>query len=223
MVERDSLEPELAEHRASSVSDTRIKVCGVTRVEDAVFAVEAGATLIGLNFVPASPRCVSVEVARKLVTAINGRAEVVGVVANLEPTQLLSLRQAAQLDTLQLHGDELPESLEGLSVNDYKAVRISDAKDVELARRYPGHRILVDAKVPGVLGGSGHVFDWHLVAELAKERQLLLAGGLTPDNVGVAVSQVHPWAVDVASGVESAPGLKSPEKVLSFIRRTLGH
>lgn len=204
------------------MTDIHVKVCGITRVEDAVMAVEAGVTLIGLNFVPASPRYVSAESARKLVAAVAGRVEVIGVVANLLPTQLSALRLETGVDTLQLHGDEPPEFFEGLSVNDYKALRVSEAADVEAARTYPGRRILVDAKVPGVLGGSGHVFDWRLVAELATERQLLLAGGLTPENVASAVEAVNPWAVDVASGVESAPGLKSPEKVLSFIRRTLG-
>lgn len=204
------------------MSASRVKVCGITRVEDAVFAVEAGVTLVGLNFVPASPRCVSVETARMLVAAIAGRAEVVGVVANLQPAEMLSLRTEARIDSLQLHGDEPPESFRGLSSNDYKAVRVADASDVEEARRYPGNRILVDAKVPGVLGGSGHAFDWQLVADLARERELLLAGGLTPDNVAGAIRQVQPWAVDVASGVESAAGVKDREKVLSFIRRTLG-
>lgn len=204
------------------MTHTRVKVCGVTRAEDAVFAVEAGVTLIGLNFVPASPRCVTAETARRLVTAIAGRAEVVGVVANLEPPALECLRRDARLDTLQLHGDEPPEVLSLLSDNDYKAVRIADVRDVATARLYSGRRILVDAKVPGLLGGSGHVFDWSLVADLASERQLLLAGGLHPENVREAVARVKPWAVDVASGVESSPGQKNPEKVLAFVREALG-
>jgi len=201
---------------------TRVKVCGVTRVEDAVFAVDAGVALIGLNFVPSSPRCVTIEQAQKLVAAIAGRAEVVAVVANLAWSQMAALRAEVGVDTLQLHGDEPPEVFRSLSANDYKAIRVADATDVALARRYPGQRLLVDAKVPGVLGGSGHVFDWRLVAELAKERSLILAGGLTPDNVEAAVTQVRPWAVDVASGVEAAPGKKSSEKVVSFLRRSVG-
>lgn len=194
-----------------------VKICGITRVEDAVFAVENGAALIGLNFVPSSVRCVSASTARELVAAIAGRAEVVGVVANLSLALLSELRREARLDTLQLHGDEPPELFEKLSASDYKAVRVGDASDVELARRYPGARILVDAKVTGTLGGSGHTFDWSLVSGLVAERQLLLAGGLTPANVGSAVSAIRPWAVDVASGVEAAPGLKSPEKVRAFV------
>lgn len=204
------------------MSPPRIKVCGITRVEDAVFAVESGVQLIGLNFVPSSVRYISPVAARELVAAIAGRAEVVGVVANLSLEQLSELRRDARLDTLQLHGDEPPELLRQLSVSDYKAVRVGDATDVELARRYPGTRILVDAKVAGTLGGSGHTFDWSLVSGLVAERQLLLAGGLTPVNVGAAVAAVQPWAVDVASGVEAAPGLKSPEKVRAFVDAVLG-
>lgn len=203
------------------MSGCRVKVCGITRIEDAIDAVEAGAQFIGLNFVPSSPRCVAVEVARELVGVVAGRAEVVGVVANLDVPQLEALRRDARLDSLQLHGDEPPEIFHALSSGDYKAVRVSDEGDVQRARCYPGSRILVDAKVAGVLGGSGHVFDWSLVEDLARERQLLLAGGLTPDNVVEAIRSVRPWAVDVASGVESAPGIKSRDKVLAFVRQAL--
>ncbi len=195
-----------------------VKVCGITCAEDAVMAVEAGVEMIGLNFVPSSPRCVSAARARDIVAAVARRAEVIGVVANLDVVTMLALRTEARLDSLQLHGDEPPEVFEKLSRSDYKAVRVSDERDVDLARRYLGPRILVDAKVAGVLGGSGHVFDWHLVTALARQRSLLLAGGLTPVNVGAAVSQVQPWAVDVASGVEDAPGVKAREKVRAFVR-----
>lgn len=204
------------------MSQPQVKVCGVTRVEDAVFAVESGVQLIGLNFVPSSVRYVSAATARELVAAIAGRAEVVGVVANLSAPQMAELRRDAWLDTLQLHGDEPPEVFRHLAAADYKAVRVGEAADVELARSYPGARILVDAKVAGTLGGSGHTFDWNLVAGLVQERQLLLAGGLTPSNVGAAVAAVRPWAVDVASGVETAPGVKSPEKVREFVDAALG-
>lgn len=200
------------------MSGCAVKVCGITRVEDAVLAVEVGAEMIGLNFVPSSPRCVSAERAREIRAAVARRAEIIGVVANLDVATMLSLRTEAQLDALQLHGDEPPLVFEKLSRSDYKAVRVLDERDVELARSYPGARILVDAKVPGVLGGSGHVFDWTLVSELARQRRLLLAGGLTPRNVAEAVQLVHPWGVDVASGVENAPGVKVRAEVFAFVR-----
>jgi phosphoribosylanthranilate isomerase len=200
------------------VSACGVKVCGITCEEDAVMAIEAGVEMIGLNFVPTSPRCVSAARARDIVAAVARRAEVIGVVANLDVASMLALRTEAHLDALQLHGNEPPEVFEKLSGSDYKAVRVADERDVELARRYLGSRILVDAKVAGVLGGSGHVFDWHLVTGLARQRSLLLAGGLSPVNVGAAVSQVQPWAVDVASGVEDAPGVKGREKVQAFVQ-----
>lgn len=201
---------------------TMVKVCGITQPDDAEMVVALGADLIGLNFVPTSPRCVNLEQSRRIVAAVNGRAEVVGVVANLDVASLEELRSAAGLDSLQLHGDEPPEVFAQLSHNDYKAVRVSDEQDVRLARRYPGSRILVDAKVAGLLGGSGHTFDWNLVVDLARERSLLLAGGLTPTNAGAAVAVVQPWAIDVASGVERAPGIKEERRVRDLIQAVRG-
>lgn len=199
------------------MTECLVKVCGFTRVEDAVFAVESGVEMLGLNFVPSSPRCVTVESARQIAAAVAGRAEIIGVVANLDAWRLNALRNEAGLDAFQLHGDEAPEIFNDLSHGDFKAVRVADENDVELARRYPGARILVDAKVTGVLGGSGHTFDWHLVEQLAREKKLILAGGLNPSNVALAISEVRPYAVDVASGVEINPGVKAPEKVRAFL------
>lgn len=194
-----------------------IKVCGVTSVCDALMLVEAGVNLLGLNFVPSSPRFISVSTAQAIVEAVGARVEVIGVVANRPPAELNQLRELIGLGAWQLHGDEPPEVFAELSAVDYKAVRIASASDVMLARSYPGQRILVDAKVPGILGGSGHTFDWRLVQELAQERQLLLAGGMTPANVALATQSVRPWAIDTASGVESAPGRKDAHKVRALI------
>lgn len=199
------------------MNECLVKVCGFTRVEDAVFAVESGVEMLGLNFVPSSPRCITVETARRIAAAVAGRAEIIGVVANLDASRLNALRTEARVDAFQLHGDETPEIFNDLAHGDFKAVRVANESDVEQARRYPGARILVDAKVTGVLGGSGHVFDWHLVAQLAREKKLILAGGLTPSNVALAITEVRPYAVDVASGVEINPGVKAPEKVRAFL------
>jgi phosphoribosylanthranilate isomerase len=200
----------------------QVKVCGVTSVADALMVVDAGVNLLGLNFVASSPRVISVAVARAIVEAVGSQVEVVGVVANWSSAELNELRQTIGLHAWQLHGDEPPEAFVLLSEVDYKAVRIAHAADVELARAYPGRRILVDAKVQGVLGGSGHSFDWRLVQELAQERQLLLAGGITPDNVVSAIESVRPWAIDTASGVEFAPGQKDPLKVRALVARAQG-
>jgi phosphoribosylanthranilate isomerase len=195
----------------------RIKVCGITREADLDDAIFLGVEMVGFNFVPASPRCITPARAAELARHVNGRCETVGVVADLSLSELNDLRKRSGVNALQLHGAEPPELLHQLAAADYKAVRVATASDVERARAYPGFRILVDAKVEGVLGGSGHVFDWSLVVGLARERSLVLAGGLGPDNVGRAVRSVVPWAVDCASGVESSPGIKDPEKMAIFV------
>jgi phosphoribosylanthranilate isomerase len=196
-----------------------VKVCGITRLEDAELALAAGASAIGLNFIPASPRRVTAEVARRITDALRGKVLFVGVVANETTEALTKLKAAAGLDCLQLHGDEPPEALEPFLPHAYKAVRIATEADVALARTYPGEHILVDAKVEGALGGTGHTFDWTLVRDLAAERKLTLAGGLNPGNVATAVALVRPFCVDVASGVESAPGIKDPSKMIEFVKR----
>lgn len=180
----------------------RVKICGITSVEDAQMVVEAGADMLGLNFVPSSRRYLDVDVAAAIVRSVSRRVEVIGVVADLELPALEDLRRRSGVDAFQLHGSEPPELLGQLPSSDFKAVRIATASDVEWARAFPGTRLLVDAKVAGALGGTGHAFDWSLIGELVNERQLLLAGGLHAGNVGAAVAVVRPWAVDVASGVE---------------------
>jgi phosphoribosylanthranilate isomerase len=128
-----------------------------------------------------------------------------------------ALVKDAELDCLQLHGDEPPDALSPFLPHAYKAVRVASAEDVEHARTYPGEYLHVDAKVPGTLGGTGHVFDWSLVKSLATERMLTLAGGLRPDNVADAIFVARPFCVDVASGVEQAPGHLDLERVRAFI------
>jgi phosphoribosylanthranilate isomerase len=201
-----------------------VKICGVRSAEDARACVELGASSIGVNFVAASPRCVDVGTAQSIARAAheaNPKTVVVGVVADLDVDAMRVLVRDAGLDCLQLHGDESHETLRALLPHAYKAARIATAADVERARAYPGDHILVDAKVEGVLGGSGATFDWALVTELARERSVTLAGGLVPDNVERAVREVRPYCVDVASGVEGdpkgAPGVKDLAKVRAFI------
>lgn len=197
----------------------RIKVCGITSVDDALLAVDAGVNLLGLNFVATSPRVIHARTARDIVAAVGSLVEIIGVVANRSVSELRELRHTVGVHAWQLHGDEPPDVLASLSEADFKAVRVAALPDVELARTYPGRRLLVDAKVEGVLGGSGHTFDWSLVQELARERELLLAGGITPDNVGAAIRSIAPWGIDTASGVELAPGKKDPVKVRALVAR----
>ncbi|MRG91536.1 phosphoribosylanthranilate isomerase [Polyangium spumosum] len=194
-----------------------IKICGLTRASDVEVAVAAGADMIGLNFVPGSSRRIDVALARTLVRAARGRVEVVGVVADLDSLEVQALLTDVGLDRVQLHGDERPEVLGALGPRAFKALRVGSAEDVALAAQYGGDLLLVDARVPGKQGGTGVRVDPSLVVELARVRRLLLAGGLDPDNVAEAVRGVRPWGVDVASGVESAPGIKDERKVRVFV------
>jgi phosphoribosylanthranilate isomerase len=199
-----------------------VKICGVTRVEDAVFAIEQGADAIGVNLVPTSKRYVEEAVAGRIAGAVGGRTMVVAVVADLSLRAMRSVRESTGIEWLQLHGEEPEGVLSEILPHAFKAVPIGDAKDVERAMRFPGDRVLADAKVPGQLGGTGATFDWSLVRELARARRLILAGGLTPDNVADAVRAVDPWGVDVASGVESTPRVKDRGKVRAFIEAVRG-
>jgi phosphoribosylanthranilate isomerase len=194
-----------------------VKVCGVTRPEDAVFAVDAGAHAIGVNLVPTSPRRVDLPVAKRIANAVSGRATVVAVVADLSASDMKDVRESTGIEWLQLHGSESNETLREVLPNAFKAVRIGSASDVALVVSFDGDRVLVDAKVSGQLGGTGATFDWTLVRQLSKSRKVVLAGGLTPENVREAIRVVDPWGVDVASGVERDPGIKDPLKVLAFI------
>jgi len=202
----------------------QIKVCGITCVEDAEACLSLGVEVIGINLVPESPRAVSVEEARRIAEQVGGRGRCVLVVANRTANELRKLREATNVDWLQLHGDEPPELVESLLPRAYKAVRIGDVEDVELARRQPGELLLVDAKVPGLLGGTGKTPPFELVAGLARERNVILAGGLNPQNVAAAIATVRPFGVDVASGVErpGEPRRKDPARLEAFVRAVRG-
>ena len=161
----------------------------------------------------------TVDQARAIARAVHGRTLIVGVVADMEVPAMRALLKRAELECLQLHGDESPGTLAALLPHAYKAMRIGSAADVARARSYPGEYLLVDARVDGALGGTGKTLEWSLVAELAAQRKLTLAGGLTPDNVTDAIRAVRPYCVDVASGVERAPGVKDEAKVRAFVER----
>jgi phosphoribosylanthranilate isomerase len=200
-------------------------------------AVSAGADVLGFNAVPSSKRYLEAAIIRAMVERLRVEAPpglvCVAVVADLAPARALELLHELAVDRLQLHGDEPAEDVRGLAPHAFKALRVEDAHDVTRALSFPGHPLLVDAKVPGQLGGTGRAIDWPLVEPLARARPLILAGGLTPENVARAVSVVQPWGVDVASGVElgSDPRRKDAEKLQRFvaaaraasrIERTLG-
>lgn len=201
---------------------TEVKICGLTTIDDALRCIEAGADSIGLNFWPASPRCIDARTARAIVEAGGDHVQTVGVFVDFSLEQVREILGETGIGWAQLHGGEPPELLAALLPNAYKAISVKDGSATELARSYPGEHILLDASVPGMPGGTGRTFDWAIAAEVAKERKLTLAGGLTPNNVADAVAMVKPFRVDVASGVESKPGRKHPDLVKRFIDAAKG-
>lgn len=197
----------------------RSKICGITRVEDALAAVEAGADAIGLVFYVRSPRAVSVEQAVAIVQALPPFVTSVGLFVNMPREQLQALLAQVPLDLLQFHGDESPADCEGFARPYIKALRVRAGEDVAATMApYAGARgILLDTFVEGVPGGTGAAFDWSLVPQDVS-RPIILAGGLDVSNVASAIRQVRPYAVDVSGGVEASKGIKDASKIRAFVR-----
>ena len=199
---------------------TFVKICGITSIEDALLAVDAGADALGLNFVTSSKRVIDRVTAAHIADAVGDVVELIAVVADRSEDFLDDLRETTGIRWLQLHGSEAPSALQGLLPEAFKAVAIGTAADVVRAREYGGTRLLVDAKpASGELGGTGERFDWSLVASLSTERDLIVAGGLRPDNVGDAIDALAPFGVDVASGVETTGNArkKDESKLRAFV------
>ena len=233
-----------------------IKICGITRPEDAVATVEAGASAIGLNFFSGSKRCVSIETAQRITRAVRANTEpnswgrlsachtlagqpqaespahqIVGVFVNSAPAEVLQTAEAVGLSAIQFHGEESVADIAKVCAGSphlqlIRALRISrDRRQdcFEHLRDLQSHvklfAVLLDAFVPGEFGGTGVTIDPQLVVDYSTQDlpRLILAGGLTPDNVAQTISDCHPWGVDTASGVESSPGVKCPEKIRRFM------
>ncbi|WP_457981145.1 phosphoribosylanthranilate isomerase [Ectopseudomonas composti] len=201
----------------------RSKVCGITRLEDALAAVEAGADAIGLVFYAKSPRAVSIEQAAAILRALPPFVTTVGLFVDMPRDELQHLLQRLPLDLLQFHGDESPADCEGYGRPYIKALRVRPGEDVSAAMApYEGARgILLDTFVDGVPGGTGASFDWSLVPEDAS-KPVILAGGLDAGNVAAAIRQVRPYAVDVSGGVEASKGIKDAGKIRAFIQAVQG-
>jgi phosphoribosylanthranilate isomerase len=198
----------------------RVKICGITRVEDALVAVENGADAIGLVFYEPSPRAVSVEQAIKIVSQIPAFISIVGLFVNAEERFVRDVISNVALDLLQFHGDEAPEECSSYGLPFMKAIRVkSDTNLVQCAKDYSASRaLLLDTYTEGVAGGTGHTFDWGLIpSDLNKP--VVLAGGLTAENVGSAIQQVKPYAVDVSGGVELSKGIKDAAKIAAFMQQ----
>ncbi|MDX9992130.1 MAG: phosphoribosylanthranilate isomerase [Anaerolineales bacterium] len=217
---------------------TKIKICGIKTLPDALAAIEAGADLLGFNFYPKSPRSINAAACRQITLGLREKYPgllLVGVFVNSPADEIRAILQAAGLDLAQLHGDETPQMLAELGPLAFKAVRLPSAilqRECDIqsvldsafvrdcaAGSADRPRLLLDASAPGLYGGSGLTTDWAAAAQIARQHPILLAGGLTPANVAQAVRQVQPWGVDVASGVESSPGVKDPQKMKKFVEQ----
>jgi len=197
----------------------RVKICGITRTEDASLAVELGASALGFVFWSDSPRSVSVEHAREIASALPPFVARVGVFVNAPPDEVGRIVRAVRLDAVQLHGDEPVGRYLSWDTRVIKAVRLTSDEDVDRAADLPVHVTpLVDAADVIRRGGTGQVADWDRAAALSLRRPIMLAGGLVADNVIGAIRKVRPWAVDVSSGVEATPGVKSAERMTEFFR-----
>lgn len=197
----------------------RVKICGITRPEDALAAARLGADAIGLVFYPASPRAVTIQTANKIIDVLPPFICKTGLFVNATSDEINRILDKVALDVLQFHGDEEPEQCASYPKPFIKAVRMQDNVDLNTAARQyaDASALLLDTYVEGLHGGTGQVFDWSRIpANTGKP--LILAGGLTPANVATAIKQVRPYAVDVSGGVESAKGIKDARKITEFIR-----
>jgi len=197
---------------------TRIKICGITHLDDALMAIEAGADALGFVFVPHTPRYLHPEQARSIIDQLPPFITTVGLFVNAEQQGLEAIADGCRLNLIQLHGDEPPALCVALSRRVIKAFRVKDESSLSRLSGYRVSAYLLDTYVKGAMGGTGKSFDWNLALKAKSYGRIILAGGLTPDNVASAVLQVRPYGVDVSSGVEASPGRKDPAKVKAFIR-----
>jgi phosphoribosylanthranilate isomerase len=229
---RDRSEARTREPRGEGIPrrGTRIKICGVTLPDDAARIAAAGIDFIGFNFWPRSKRYVDPERAPLLAAAARGAGtpKVVGVFVDAEIDEILAVCARVELDIIQLHGDEDVDTCANVAAAVYrpvwKAIAVSSFRDVDRLDLWPVDAILLDAATPG-RGGAGASFDHQLAADARThypERRFVLAGGLDPANVALAIAAVDPWAVDVASGVEAGPGIKDPAKLAAFVAAVRG-
>lgn len=202
---------------------TRVKICGITRRQDAEFSVEMGADALGLVFYAPSPRAVTIAQAQEIVAGLPPFITIVALFVNAEPKDVIACLTALPIGILQFHGDESPEYCEQFNHPYMKALRMREGIDLksEVRRYASASAILVDSYQPGVPGGTGQVFDWSLITEV--NMPLILAGGLDADNVAQAIEQVRPYAVDVSGGVEltQVKGIKDNMKISDFMQEVV--
>jgi phosphoribosylanthranilate isomerase len=197
----------------------RVKVCGITRDEDAKAAVRAGVDAIGFVFWPHSPRYIDPESARRIAANIPPFVCTVGVYVDPDAAWVKETMQVVKLNLLQFHGDETPEFCNQFSQSYIKAIRVKQDTDLlQYAERYHSAKgLLLDTYAESMPGGTGHAFDWHLIPQHLP-LPLVLSGGLNPNNVAMAIERIQPWAVDVSSGVEASKGIKDEKRIFAFMQ-----
>ena len=196
----------------------RIKICGITNVEDALAAADFGADAIGFVFYEGSPRSISHKEARNIIKKLPPYLTTVGVFVDRSPEEIERIMRYVSLDVAQLHGHESPEACM-LSGRVIKAIRVKELSDLEPLRKYRVSAFLLDAYTTESFGGTGQIFNWDIAVDAKQFGKIILAGGLNPDNVEKAVRRVRPYAVDVSSGVEEGKGKKDHKKLKLFIER----
>ncbi len=199
-----------------------VKICGITRIEDAEAAVESGASALGFVFWPRSPRRVDADVARRIRAAVPSSVAVVGVFVNQPADEVNATAERVGLTAVQLHGDEPISYVASMSRPVVKALSLGPETPSVLPRWPDAVRILLDVHDPVKRGGTGQVVDWVAASAVAARRDVILAGGLTPANVSDAIARVRPWGIDVSSGVESAPGIKDHERMKALFEAMHG-
>jgi phosphoribosylanthranilate isomerase len=200
----------------------KVKICGITRLEDALQAVQAGADALGFVFHNSSPRYLPPEKAAAIIRELPPFVQAVGLFVNSEVDFVNVIADLCRLDLVQLHGDETPQYCDLVRRRVIKAFRVKDINSLDSVKNYRVAGVLLDAYSPQAYGGTGVSFNWDFVENAAAFGPIVLAGGLNPENAREAVERVRPYALDVSSGVEASPGIKDPDKVAAFIRASKG-
>lgn len=196
---------------------TRIKICGITNVDNALAAVKYGTDALGFVFVPGTPRYIEPENAAEIIAQIPPFVTIVGLFVDESKERIQQIADLCKLDILQLHGHESPDFCQEFTRRVIKAFRIKNAESLTVLPQYTVSAYLLDTYVKGTMGGTGVTFDWSLALDAKQHGSIILAGGLNPNNVAQAIQQVHPYGVDVSSGVEAEPGRKDHNKLKNFI------
>ena len=196
---------------------TKIKICGITNIEDAILAIDLGANALGFMFYEQSRRCITPSEAHHIISQLPPFITTVGVFVNQSLDEINNTKEKAGFDIVQLHGDESAELCERLGGRTIKTIRVKGSLNSSEVERYPTHAILFDTYSSKGYGGTGESFSWDILKDLNTPKKLILSGGLGPENVSGAIQIVKPYAVDVSSGVEESYGKKSAEKLKKFI------